>query len=146
MGQASSNQPQQDVSLAMLDLLQAMTRFLIAEGRKLDPTLKITPPQFRVLTSLERSPNMSLNEIAAELGVRAPTASVLVLRLVKQGLVERQSSEGRRLSLALSSRGGATLKGSREVIINEISARLSAWSAADLAAAEKILRELQQVL
>ncbi len=54
---------------ATLDFMQAMTRFLIAEGRELDPAIRITPPQFRALVLMERNPGISLSELGAEMGV-----------------------------------------------------------------------------
>jgi DNA-binding MarR family transcriptional regulator len=141
-----SASPAQICADAALDFMQSMTRFLIAEGRELDPAIRITPPQFRALVLLERAPGMSLSELGAEMGIRTPTASVIVVRLVQQGLVQRSSGGGRRLALSLSAQGKKQLNTARKHIQLRLSESLAAWPASKLQQSAQVLQELQQVL
>ena len=136
----------QNCAEAALDFMQSMTRFLIAEGRELDPSIRITPPQFRALVLLERSPGMSLSELGAEMGVRTPTASVIVVRLVHQGLVERTSAGGRRLALCLSTQGKKQLNSARKHIQTRLAESLATWPDSKLRQSIQLLQELQQTL
>ncbi|MHB8562903.1 MAG: MarR family winged helix-turn-helix transcriptional regulator [Acidiferrobacteraceae bacterium] len=64
-------------------------------------------PQFRCLCFIGRNPETSLGALANQIGVSTATTSVIVDRLVRQGLVERAAAprERRRLSLSLTGRG-----------------------------------------
>jgi DNA-binding MarR family transcriptional regulator len=141
-----STSPAQACAVATLDFMQALTRFLIAEGRELDPAVRVTPPQFRALTLLERGPGMSLSELGAEMGVRTPTASVIVVRMVQQGLIQRDSAGGRRLALSLSPHGKKLLNGTRKHIQNKLAESLATWPPAKLQQSVKLLNDLQQIL
>jgi DNA-binding MarR family transcriptional regulator len=131
---------------ATLDFMQAMTRFLIAEGRELDPAARVTPPQFRALVLMERNPGISLSELGAEMGIRTPTASVIVVRMVQQGLIQRSSAGGRRLALSLSPHGRKLLNSTRKHIQHKLAEALAEWPAAKLKQSVEILNELQQML
>jgi len=82
----------------------------------------LTMAQLRALLALVHRGPMSIGRLAAELGVRLPTASVLVERLVRQGLAERREDTGdRRRTLARASGAGEELvarwqQGRREVL------------------------------
>src|SRR5579875_4046830 len=82
----------------------------------------LTMAQFRALLALVHRGPMSIGRLAAELGVRLPTASVLVERLVRQGLAERrEDADDRRRTLAQASGAGEELvarwqQGRREVL------------------------------
>ena len=82
----------------------------------------LTMAQFRALLALVHRGPMSIGRLAAELGVRLPTASVLVERLVRRGLAERQEdADDRRRTLARASGAGEELvvrwqQGRREVL------------------------------
>jgi DNA-binding MarR family transcriptional regulator len=141
-----SASPAQLCAEAALDFMQSMTRFLIAEGRELDPAIRITPPQFRALVLLERAPGMSLSELGTEMGIRTPTASVIVVRLGHQGLVQRDSAGGRRLALSLSPQGKKQLNSARKHIQQRLTESLAKWPAAKLQNSADLLHELQQVL
>ena len=141
-----SASPAQLCAEAALDFMQSMTRFLIAEGRELDPAFRITPPQFRALVLLERAPGMSLSELGTEMGIRTPTASVIVVRLVHQGLVQRDSAGGRRLALSLSPQGKKQLNSARKHIQQRLTDSLAEWPDAKLQNSAELLHDLQQVL
>ena len=129
-----------------LDFMGAYTRFLIAEIRRLDPSIRITPPQYRALILLERAPGTSLTEFARELGIRTPTASVIVVRLVRDGLVERTSAGGRRLSLALTTKGRRLIVSVRDQIIATLTEALKEWPEPQLAHSIQALQQIQHLL
>jgi len=68
-----------------------------------------------VLVFLYRHPGASLSSVAEHLGVTCPTASVLVDRLVRRGLVDRTAypQERRRIALTLTATGAQHLQQAR---------------------------------
>jgi len=95
---------------------------------------------------LERAPGMSLSELGTEMGIRTPTASVIVVRLVHQGLVQRSSAGGRRLALSLSPQGKKQLNSARKHIQQRLAESLATWPTAKLQNSAEVLHELQQLL
>ena len=69
-------------------------------------------PQLRALGLAHRRPGASLTDVAVHLGVTPATASVLVDRLVRRGLLHRDSHphERRRISLSLTRAGSQHLR------------------------------------
>jgi DNA-binding MarR family transcriptional regulator len=130
---------------AALDLMQAISGFLIAEGRDMNPSARITPPQFRALILLERTPGISLTDLAGELGIRAPTASVIVVRLVRDGLVKRNSVPGRRLSLILTAKGRRVVANARQHMIDVLTNALKHWPESQLSRSIQTLESLQRI-
>ncbi len=129
-----------------IDFMGALTRFLIAEIRRMDPSVRITPPQYRALILLERAPGMSLTDFAQELGIRTPTASVIVVRLVRDGLVQRSSAGGRRLSLALTTKGRRLIDSVRQQITTVLATAIQDWPEPKVAQSIQGLKQLQEVL
>ena len=72
-------------------------------------------PQLRALGLVHRRPGASLTDVAVHLGVTPATASVLVDRLVRRGLLHRDSHphERRRISLSLTREGSQHLRTAR---------------------------------
>ncbi len=130
---------------AALDLMQSISGFLIAEGRHIDPSVRLTPPQFRALILLERSPGTSLTDLATELGIRSPTASVIVVRLVRDGLVKRNSVPGRRLSLTLTAKGRRVVTNARQHMIDVLTDALKDWPQSQLSRSIQTLKSLQRI-
>lgn len=118
---------------AVLDLLPQVARFLIAEVRTGDGPRQLTPPQFRVLELLRRAPGQSLAGVAEHLGVRSATASFMVGRLVRQGLVRRSRDAGerRRVVLSLTDAGMDLITQARAAIKRSLSRRLADLSPGD---------------
>lgn len=105
-----------------------------------EPGLSV--PQLRVLTLLGRRPGVSLSAVAAHLGVTPPTASSIVDRLVRRGLVVRAVApdERRRLTLTLTREGAAGLDRARDAARTRIAAVLQQLSDADLETVRRGLR------
>lgn len=89
--------------------LVTAARNVVAIYRPILEPLGLTHPQYLVMLALwERSPR-ALNDLAADLALEPATASPLVKRLEKEGLVARQRSTGdeRRLEITLTDSGRA---------------------------------------
>jgi DNA-binding MarR family transcriptional regulator len=87
--------------------LVTAARNVVAIYRPILEPLGLTHPQYLVMLALwERSPR-SLNDLAADLALDPATASPLVKRLEKDGLVarERSSVDERRLDIGLTDAG-----------------------------------------
>src|SRR5215510_2417726 len=98
----------------IMETVPAVMRFLRTEMRH-HGTPFLSVPQFRVLVFLYRHPGASLSSVAEHLGVTCPTASVLVDRLVRRGLVDRTTypQERRRVALTLTATGARHLQQAR---------------------------------
>lgn len=89
--------------------LVTAARNVVAIYRPILEPLGLTHPQYLVMLALwERSPR-SLNDLAADLALDPATASPLVKRLEKEGLIarERSSQDERRLDIGLTDSGRA---------------------------------------
>jgi DNA-binding MarR family transcriptional regulator len=97
-----------------METVPMVMHFLRAEARR-HGTPFLSVPQFRVLVFLYRHPGASLSSAAEHLGVTCPTASVLVDRLVRRGLVDRSAypQERRRIALTLTATGAQHLQQAR---------------------------------
>ena len=98
--------PPEALAQALLELTPAVMRFIRREMRA-HAGQRLSVPQFRALAYLARTPGASLAQVADHLGVTSATASALVDRLVKRGLVRREPHprERRRVVLELTGEG-----------------------------------------
>ncbi len=100
---------------AIMEAVPLVMRFLRSEmHHQRAPQLSV--PQFRVLAFLSRYPGTCLFAVADHLGVAQPTASILVDRLVRRGLVARAEdpAERRRAVLRLTAAGARLFQQARE--------------------------------
>jgi len=125
----------QDCAGALLEFLPVFVRLMVAQLRQSAGPNNLTPPQFRVLEILRREPGLSLSAVAERLGVRQPTASLIVLRLGRGGLVARRRATGerRRAVLTLTDKGLAMIEATRAIIRDRIAAALGPLPAAERA-------------
>lgn len=99
------------------DTIPLVMRFIRREMRSQgEPSLSVS--QLRTLFFLNCYPGMDLSSVADHLGVTRPTASVIVNRLVQQGLVNRTEhpQERRCVVLTLTRTGSQRLRYVREAV------------------------------
>jgi DNA-binding MarR family transcriptional regulator len=111
----------------LLLLMMASSRMMMVEAATAVPELRLTPPQMRILNYIFRHPGTSLSQVAAQLGVRLPTASVMLVKLAQEGLVtrERDPASRRRMQLELTAKGSAVMTKVRQNVFAHMEARLA---------------------
>jgi len=119
----------------ILDLVPRAMRFLRQEMRS-GRGAGLSVPQFRVLAYLARNPGASLSTLAGFIGISGPTASTMVGRLVRRGLVRRSGdpTERRRVMLTATPAGSTLLERSRARARARVTDRLRVFSEAQLRA------------
>ena len=72
----------------------------------------LSVPQFRTLIFLSRHEGTSLSQVAEHIGLTLPSMSSIIDGLVARGLATREThpNDRRRMALALTTRGQATLR------------------------------------
>jgi DNA-binding MarR family transcriptional regulator len=98
----------------VMEMVPTVMRFIRTEMRRNRASV-LSVPQLRALAFLDHSPGACLLHVADHLGVTTPTASVIVDRLVRRGLLLRSEDprERRRLVLTLTPKGGRHLEQAR---------------------------------
>ena len=124
----------QDAAQAVLDVVPAVMRVIRAEMRN-HRGCDVNVPQFRTLGYLNRYRGASLSQVADHIGLTLPSMSKLVDGLVARKLVTRQTFSGdrRRVTLALTARGRASLESSLEYTEAYLAERLTMLSESDRA-------------
>jgi DNA-binding MarR family transcriptional regulator len=117
----------------IMEAVPVVMHFLRAEARR-HGTPFLSVPQVRALVFIYRHPGASLSSAAEHLGVTSPTASVLVDRLVRRGLVDRAAypQERRRLALTLTVTGAQHLQQARDATRTRVVSLLAGLSAVEL--------------
>lgn len=131
---------------AVMDAVPPVMRFIRAEMRRHgSPALSV--PQFRTLNYLRRHAGASLSEVADHLGVTNATASNMVDRLVKGGLVDRvaASDERRRSVLTLTEAGADLLRVARSATRSQLAAALARLSAEEIDLVSRSMLLLESV-
>jgi DNA-binding MarR family transcriptional regulator len=95
-----------------LDALRRMTRHLRLADRQAEQRLGISGAQLFTLQQLAPSPVQSVNDLADLTHTHQSSVSVVVRRLVDQGLVARRQSadDARRVELRITGAGQALLR------------------------------------
>ncbi len=90
-------------------------------------SLNLSVPQFRTLGFVHRHPGTSLSDVAEHVGLALPSMCKLIDGLVERKLIKRRShpSDRRRITLDLTSKGGALLQSARESTQESLAERLS---------------------
>jgi DNA-binding MarR family transcriptional regulator len=111
----------------LLLLMMASSRLMMLEAARTVPDLRLTPPQFRILNYVFRHPGTSLSQVAVQLGVRLPTASVMLVKLAQENLVtrERDPASRRRMQLQLTEKGMRVMQAVRAGVFAGMDARLA---------------------
>jgi DNA-binding MarR family transcriptional regulator len=99
----------------VMETVPMVMRFIRGEMRRQSAPL-LSVPQFRALAFLHGNPGACLFAVADHLGVSRPTASTIINRLVRRGLVARSVDprERRRIILRLTDSGARHLRRARK--------------------------------
>jgi DNA-binding MarR family transcriptional regulator len=102
----------------ILDSIRRIVRGLRVASRAAEKDLGLSSAQLFVLQKLRQTEGMSLNELAEQTLTHQSSVSVVVGRLVEQGLVKRINAarDARRLELFLTSTGRAFVRKLPETI------------------------------
>jgi DNA-binding MarR family transcriptional regulator len=128
---------------AVLEAVPLVMRCIRSEMRShRAPDLSV--PQFRALVHLSRHRGASLSDVAGHLGLKAPSTSVMVNGLVSRGLVAREvdSSDRRRVTLALTASGQAAMEAAHEMTETRLAERLAVLPQAERAAIVQAMQAL----
>lgn len=117
----------------VMETVPLVMRFIRGEMRRQRAPL-LSVPQFRALAFLHRSPGACLFAVADHLGVSRPTASSIIERLVRRGLVVRNVDprERRRVILKLTTAGTRHLQQARKATRSWMASVLGPFPAASL--------------
>lgn len=95
----------------MLDALRRIVQGLRASSRAVEKRVGLSAAQLFVLLKLSGEEALSINELADRTHTHQSSVSVVVTRLVEEGLVVRQRSklDARRVELSLTRKGRSVL-------------------------------------
>jgi MarR family transcriptional regulator, lower aerobic nicotinate degradation pathway regulator len=101
-----------------LDGVRRLVRALRLSNREAERRVGLSAAQLFVLQCVGDSHALSLGEVAARTATDQSSVSVVVSRLVGQGLLSRRRSrdDGRRLEISLTARGRRLLRRSPDVV------------------------------
>lgn len=110
----SPSRPAEACARRILEVVPRIMRTIRQEMRAATGD-QLSVPQFRTLALLGRRRGVPLSAVSDHLGVADATASTLIDRLVRRGLVTRQThpEERRRVALDLTPQGQELLEGAR---------------------------------
>ena len=95
--EATREEPQFDDRVIELeDLFRNVSSVLRRQGRKILEDYEITPPQHNALVQLHRHGNMTIGELSEVLNLAFSTATDLINRMERNGLVCREKDESDR--------------------------------------------------
>jgi DNA-binding MarR family transcriptional regulator len=110
-------------------------------------SFNLSVPQFRTLGFVHRHPGTSLSDVAEHVGLTLPSMCKLIDGLVERKLIARRShpSDRRRITLDLTSKGGALLQLARESTQESLAERLSVLHEDDRVAIVHAMQILHQL-
>jgi DNA-binding MarR family transcriptional regulator len=138
----------EELSPGLLSMMMMANRIMTMEAVRGAPDGRLTPPQFRILNYLHQAPGASLSEVAAYLGVRLPTASVMLVKLASEGHVlrSRHPDSRRRMQLVLTEQGTEIVTAVRAALFERLDGGLRRLDESDRAALIQGLSAMQRLL
>lgn len=121
--------------------------YFIRTAVRSDERSVLSIPQIRVLAFIDKCPGSSLTRLSEAIGVTGPTASTMVDRLVKAGLVERSADplNRRNIILRLTRSGETQLLANQRVAVSALSCELDKLSKEDAVKVQEALSILKKV-
>jgi len=128
-----------EVVPSVMDALRSAMRAQVGEP--------LSVPQFRALSFVARHAGCTVGDVATFLGVTMPTASALVDRLARTGLLQHDEDpvDRRRLRLRLTATGRVLLAGIADGAQRDLAGRLVDCSPAELRALRDGLAVLRRL-
>ena len=135
-----------DQSLELAERFSRQLRDMVLLLRRVSADQPITAQQLSVLTSLQAGPRR-MSELAAEHGVRMPTMTAQVNRLVRDGLVARgaDASDARVVTISLTPDGARNLHTARSRRLDYLTGCFAALSEQERAAVAAALPALDKL-
>ena len=132
----------------VLDGIRRIVQALRASSRVTEKKLGLSAAQLFVLLKLSGRQGLSINELAARTLTHQSSVSVVVTRLVEQGLVARRRStaDGRRVELSLTRRGRAVLSKAPAAAQDRLIEAIESMPRADRRALARSLDRLSRAL
>ncbi len=130
----------------MVDVVPLIMRTLVGEMRR-HRTTDLSVPQFRTLAFLNRHEGACLSDVAEHIGLTLPSMSKMIDGLVARRLVLRHvhPTDRRRVTLALTERGGGALQVAREATRAFLAGRLATLPEPQLAAIVHVMGVLRPI-
>ncbi|MEO8575664.1 MAG: MarR family transcriptional regulator [Gemmatimonadales bacterium] len=118
----------------VVDAIRSIIQTVRKSGRETEQKLGISSAQLYVLAELRDRPASSINELADRTYTHQSSVSTIVGRLVENRLVTRNASsrDGRRLSIALTPAGRATVRKSPDPVQTRLMSALRTMSRGEL--------------
>jgi DNA-binding MarR family transcriptional regulator len=143
----NGNTESREEIVVVVDSIRSIVQSLRISGREAEQRLGVSSAQLYVLQELRDRPALSINELAERTYTHQSSVSMVVARLVENGLVRRSIVRGdaRRLSISLTSAGRSVLRraeGSQTALITA----LRSMSRSQLRALAGNLNELTGIL
>lgn len=137
----------EDLPPALLAMMMMANRIMAMEAVRAAPDGRLTPPQFRILNYLFVAPGASLSEVAGYLGVRLPTASVMLVKLAAEGYVlrSRHPDSRRRMQLVLTEHGQSVTASVRAALFSRLRAGLERMDETDRIAIQDAMPALRRL-
>jgi len=135
-----------DCAHAILEVAPAIMRTIRTEMRR-HRTSDLSVPQFRTLNFIDNQNGPSLSDVAGHIGLTLPSMSKIVDGLVARKLITREiaSSDRRRITLALTSRGQTLLKAARDATKDGLADMLQSLSPTDRALVINTMDKLRPI-
>jgi DNA-binding MarR family transcriptional regulator len=136
--------PSSDSTLAAMDSLRRIVRAIRVFSHTTERNLRISGAQLFVLQSLKEEPGMSLKALAQRTLTDQSSVSVVVSRLVEDGMIKRRiSSEDARMSrLELTAKGRDLLRKAPFALQSRLIDGLRSLPPSELSSVVRALRKL----
>jgi DNA-binding MarR family transcriptional regulator len=114
------------VASKVMETTPMIMRFVRSKMRE-RPDSHTSVPQIRVMAFIESHPGCSLSPLSQHLGITSASASTMIERLVRGGLVERliDPLKRRNVILHLTPPGQKELRGARQLAVEALSDQIS---------------------
>jgi DNA-binding MarR family transcriptional regulator len=135
-------------TLQFLQLLWALNQALELASKRMAQQLRVTGPQRLVIRLIGRFPGISAGALAATLRTDPSTLTGVLKRLQAGRLVRRvrDTSDGRRVRLSLTTRGRTVDRIKAGTVEHAVSLGLRGTSPRDVAATGRVMRQLASAL